>query len=67
MTDTVDIMDVLAFVVTIGCLRCAARAELMSTDDKELEGFVKIGFNLYYCNPCARKTGYTVLAKSCTK
>jgi hypothetical protein len=39
----------------------------MSTDDWELEGFVKIGFNLYYCNCCARKTGYTALEKGSTK
>lgn len=51
--------DTPAYVVLVRCLWCATQKELMSTDDWGLEGFVSIGFNLYYCSDCARKTGYT--------
>ncbi|KAL7940254.1 hypothetical protein V8C42DRAFT_338054 [Trichoderma barbatum] len=49
-----------ATVETIICFRCRRQDQLMSTDilNIGLHGFVKIGFNLYYCITCADKTGF---------
>lgn len=55
-------MDVIARPIAqveiMRCLRCARMAEATSTDDPTSMGMVRIGHNIYYCNRCARVTGY---------
>lgn len=45
-------------VETIRCMRCASATEMTSTDDPSLYGMVRISTNLYYCDRCAKKTGF---------
>ncbi|PWI65237.1 hypothetical protein PCL_07287 [Purpureocillium lilacinum] len=47
-----------AFVEYLRCMRCARSTDMMSTDDASAVGMVCIGFNLYYCNWCAKLVGY---------
>src|SRR3546814_191557 len=54
------IMEALpAFDLVVRCFRCSRGKELMSTDDVQWYGYVKIGHNLFYCTGCADKTGYS--------
>ena len=52
-----------AFNLVVRCLRCTRGEELMSTDDVQWYGYVKIGYNLFYCTGCADKTGYSEVAQ----
>jgi uncharacterized protein with PIN domain len=45
-------------VEVLRCLRCARSVETTSTDDASASGMVRIAHNLYYCNRCAKMTGY---------
>ena len=47
-----------ASVETIRCMRCASATEMTSTDDPSLYGMIRISTNLYYCDRCAKKTGF---------
>lgn len=45
-------------VEVLRCLRCARSVETTSTDDLNASGMVRIAHNLYYCERCAKMTGY---------
>jgi uncharacterized protein with PIN domain len=45
-------------VEVLRCLRCARSVETTSTDDASSSGMVRIGTNIYYCERCAKMTGY---------
>jgi len=45
-------------VQVLRCLRCARSVETTTTDDATSSGMVRIAHNLYYCNRCAKMTGY---------
>ncbi|KAL5598958.1 hypothetical protein BROUX41_003723 [Berkeleyomyces rouxiae] len=48
-----------ATVETIRCLRCAATAEITTTDDlTATTGMVRVGHGIYYCRHCAQAVGY---------
>jgi len=47
-----------AFVEYLSYRRYARSMDMMSTDDASAVGMVRIGFNLYYCNWCAKMVGY---------
>ncbi|KAH6669197.1 hypothetical protein F5X68DRAFT_52108 [Plectosphaerella plurivora] len=53
-------MDVASTVSVeiIRCMRCASATEMTSTDDPSLYGMVRISTGLYYCDRCAKKTGF---------
>ncbi|ROT39898.1 hypothetical protein SODALDRAFT_140923 [Sodiomyces alkalinus F11] len=53
-----DSVPVTVSVETIRCMRCAASIEVTSTDDPGIYGMVRISTNLYYCDRCAKKTGF---------
>ncbi|KAL2756951.1 hypothetical protein ACRALDRAFT_2102739 [Sodiomyces alcalophilus JCM 7366] len=55
---TMDSTPVIVSVETIRCMRCAASIEVTSTDDPSIYGMVRISTNLYYCDRCAKKTGF---------
>lgn len=56
-----------AVVVRIRCFQpqCTRVVELMSTDSISLNGWVRIGHNLYYCAECAAATDYAADSYNC--
>ncbi|KAH7237886.1 hypothetical protein B0J15DRAFT_406226, partial [Fusarium solani] len=48
----------IASVEVFRCMRCARSAEATSTDDLSVLGMVRIAYNLYYCEHCAKMVGY---------
>lgn len=53
-----DSTQPIASVEVLRCLRCARAEEITTTDDPSSSGMVQIGTNIYYCNRCAKMTGY---------
>jgi uncharacterized protein with PIN domain len=47
-----------ASVEVLRCMRCACSVEATSTDDIGAMGMVRIAYNLYYCERCAKIVGY---------
>ncbi|OHE93865.1 hypothetical protein CORC01_10764 [Colletotrichum orchidophilum] len=45
-------------IVKLRCMHCRKAAELTRTDDLKDAGMVEVGYNLYYCFPCAKATGH---------
>ncbi|EEY23288.1 hypothetical protein HYQ45_010595 [Verticillium longisporum] len=56
---SMDSAPIVVSVETIRCMRCASATEMTSTDDPSSYGMVRISTNLYYCERCAKKTGFT--------
>ncbi|RKK67403.1 hypothetical protein BFJ69_g14537 [Fusarium oxysporum] len=48
----------IASVEVFRCMRCACSVEATSTDDIGAMGMVRIAYNLYYCERCAKIVGY---------
>ncbi|KAM6514050.1 hypothetical protein FALCPG4_015555 [Fusarium falciforme] len=48
----------IASVEVLRCMRCARSVEATSTDDIGAMGMVRIAYNLYYCERCAKMVGY---------
>lgn len=42
----------------IRCMRCARSVEMTTTDLPDMYGMVTVGTGIYYCDRCARATGY---------
>ncbi|EDO65256.1 hypothetical protein GE21DRAFT_7268 [Neurospora crassa] len=55
---SMDSTQPIVSVEVLRCLRCARAEEITSTDDPSSMGMVQIGTNIYYCNRCAKMTGY---------
>ncbi|KAK3398908.1 hypothetical protein B0T20DRAFT_351799 [Sordaria brevicollis] len=55
---SMDSTQPIASVEVLRCLRCARAEEITTTDDPSSSGMVQIGTNIYYCNRCAKMTGY---------
>lgn len=47
-----------ASIEIIRCLRCARCVEMTTTDDASMYGMIRVGTGIYYCDRCARMTGY---------
>ncbi|KAL1872742.1 hypothetical protein Daus18300_004288 [Diaporthe australafricana] len=47
-----------AAIEIIRCLRCARSVEMTTTDDASMYGMVRVGTGIYYCDRCARTTGF---------
>ncbi|KAG6356214.1 hypothetical protein INS49_015601 [Diaporthe citri] len=47
-----------ASIEVIRCLRCARCVEMTTTDDASMYGMIRVGTGIYYCDRCARMTGY---------
>ncbi|PSR76236.1 hypothetical protein BD289DRAFT_378826 [Coniella lustricola] len=47
-----------ASIEIIRCMRCAREAEMTSTDSPSMYGMVPVGTGIFYCDKCARVTGY---------
>ncbi|KAK1973358.1 hypothetical protein LZ30DRAFT_611083, partial [Colletotrichum cereale] len=45
-------------IIKLRCMHCRKEAELTPTDDLEDADMVEVGYNLYYCFNCAKKTGH---------
>lgn len=48
-----------ASIQEIRCMRCARATEMTSTDTPAMYGMVTVGTGIYYCQKCAKTTGYT--------
>lgn len=48
----------IASIEVIRCLRCARCVEMTTTDDASMYGMIRVGTGIYYCDRCARMTGY---------
>lgn len=48
----------IASIEIIRCLRCARCVEMTTTDDASMYGMIRVGTGIYYCDRCARMTGY---------
>lgn len=48
----------LASVEVWRCMRCGCAVETTSTDDISDAGMIRIGYNLNYCQRCAKAVGY---------
>ncbi|ROV90231.1 hypothetical protein VMCG_10246 [Cytospora schulzeri] len=48
----------IASIEIIRCFRCARSVEMTTTDDASMYGMVRVGTGIYYCDRCARMTGY---------
>ncbi|KAK3501647.1 hypothetical protein B0T13DRAFT_510200 [Neurospora crassa] len=59
---SMDSTQPIVSVEVLRCLRCARAEEITSTDDPSSMGMVQIGTNIYYCNRCAKMTGYNIAA-----
>ncbi|KAF3771204.1 hypothetical protein M406DRAFT_320674 [Cryphonectria parasitica EP155] len=42
----------------IRCMRCAREVEMTSTDSPSMYGMIPVGTGIFYCDKCARATGY---------
>lgn len=47
-----------AVIKVLRCMRCARSVEATSTDDVRSLGMLRIGYNLYYCEQCAKIVGF---------
>ena len=47
-----------ASIEIIRCFRCARSVEMTTTDEASMYGMVRVGTGIYYCDRCARMTGY---------
>ncbi|POS81605.1 hypothetical protein DHEL01_v200043 [Diaporthe helianthi] len=56
----------IASIEIIRCLRCARCVEMTTTDDASMYGMIRVGTGIYYCDRCARMTGYgNAQARAC--
>lgn len=53
-----DDLSAMVHVLTLRCMRCVCKIEVMSTDDLTDSGMVRVSQNLYYCLPCAKAVGF---------
>ncbi|KUI71462.1 hypothetical protein VM1G_07277 [Cytospora mali] len=47
-----------ASIEIIRCFRCARSVEMTTTDEASMYGMIRVGTGIYYCDRCARMTGY---------